>query len=132
MRALAAWLSFAILWLSLAGELSAPELIAAGVAGTAAAAAFEIARARPSAPRYRTSRAWLASLRPLPYEIVRDFVKLTLGALRPGAALDELREAPRPRGPGGLVAVSRSAPANELVVAVDDRSKHLRVHRLVK
>ena len=136
-RGLARWALRGVLlyalWLLLVGTVKTPELVAGAVA--AALGVAGIVAARRHLPEYRLEPRWLASLLPVPWEIVRDTVvvlarlpRRTRGRFRSAALA--VPPGPRGRGMQALAEVRGTLAPNAYVVDVDAERGLVLLHEL--
>ena len=129
------WVGLAALWLLYQGEWNAIQLYAAASAATLSLVVALVVR-RGALPSVRLERRWLVGAARVPWNVVEEFVLVTVTLLRGGEG--EFRTVPFPaggarpaeRGRRAFVAIATGYSPNSYVVDVDEERGELLVHLL--
>lgn len=129
------WVGLAALWLLYQGEWNAIQLYAAASAATLSLLVALVVR-RGALPSVRVERRWLVGAARVPWNVVKEFVFVTVTLFRRGEG--EFRRVPFPaggarpaeRGRRALVSIATGYSPNSYVVDVDEERGELLVHLL--
>ena len=141
MRAAGWWLGLFAIYLSLAGKMSAAEVVTGAALAVIATVALTTVRAE-SGVRYELKKSWLRPLAPMPFRMLSEsFLVLGANCARFFRARGSGRFSEREFNPGNnhpssrtrraLVTMASSLPPNSFVIAIAQEAHRLLVHELV-
>jgi Na+/H+ ion antiporter subunit len=133
------WVALGGLWLLYQGEWNAIEIYAAAAAGGLSLLLAFVVR-RHVLPSVRVERRWLVRAARIPWQIVREFVLVTLFLARRRPREGEFRRLPFPaggarpaeRGRRAFIALATGYSPNSYILDVDEARGEVLVHVLAR